>query len=148
METRRSLLLGLVALAAVVALPSSSAEAGNTICVVARKGSALAKLTEADVKKLYTGGSTSAGAKARLHDYGVDLPIRDGFYKTLTGRDGNQMHSFWVQFVFAGNGRGPVWVRDGRDMVSALTGDEWALGYLYEAELTGDLEVVWRLPPK
>lgn len=144
----RRAFLGLGAACLAAALLPGPAWAAGAIAVVTRKGSPFADLADADLKKLFTGGAVAGAGKAKLVDYGVDVPVRDDFYRTVTGRDGRQMHSFWVQFVFSGSGRGPIWVKDAREMTSILKDDEFAIGYMWENEVPAELEVVWRLTPK
>lgn len=135
------------ALLAGAVLFARPAWAGGAVVVVAKRGSPMANLADADIKKLFSGGTVPAAGRAKLVDYGVDVPVRDDFYKKVTGRDGGQMHSFWVQFVFSGSGRGPVWVRNAAEMAGILKQDEHALGYMWESEVPAELEVLWRLNP-
>lgn len=140
MLSRRLLLLA----AAACGLPGS-AQAADPVVVAVRRGSELAGLGEADLKRLYAGGTLASAARVRLYDYGSDLPIRDAFYRVVTGRSGRQMHAFWVQYLFSGAGRGPTWVSTEAEMVAALAGDKSGVGYLRESALGADLEVLWRL---
>ncbi|MFZ5477247.1 MAG: hypothetical protein ACOZNI_10785 [Myxococcota bacterium] len=126
---------------ALLALAALAADPG--VVVVARKGSPAAALGPDVLARLYSGGRSDT--RVRLVDYGADVPVRDAFYEAVTGRDGRQMHAFWMQFVFSGSGRGPAWVRDAADMTALLREDGDAVGYLWETEVPGDLVVLWHV---
>ncbi len=147
MTASRPLLFGVLAVAAMGLGPTAGpAFAGNSIAVVALASSPLANLTEADVRKAYSGGAVAAAPNLRLHDYSSDIAIRDVFYGAVTRRDGTQMHAFWVQYVFSGSGRGPAWAQGSTDMLAAVVAMPNAIGFVWENEVTPNLKVIARIP--
>lgn len=107
-------------------------------------------MTPQDVVRLYS-GARPAGAEARdvhLADYGDARELRNTFYLATAGRDARQTHAFWTQAVFAGSLRAPMYVSSTAQMLNAVDRDERLIGYVWESEVAGGVQVIHRITPK
>ena len=128
MLSRRPLLIGLAALAGT---PLHAAETGEPVIVVA-SNSPLPGLNPAQAVGYFTGRQRLLpnGEAAQPLDLPVDHPLRERFYRLLTGFGPAQMNSYWARLRFSGQMQPPQVVDSEASMLRQLRDNPRALGYL------------------
>lgn len=76
----------------------------------------------------------------------VDLqegsPVRDEFYRTVTGREPAQLRAYWARQAFTGMGFPPRQAVDANEATRIVTETPGAIGYTATRDVDGSLKVV------
>jgi hypothetical protein len=72
-------------------------------------------------------------------------PLRQVFYKKVTGRDAAQVKTVWSRIVFTGQGKAPKEVADAAAVKKAVATDRKAIGYILKSEVDPTVQVVLSL---
>jgi hypothetical protein len=128
MASRRQLLLLPLALPAALA---GAADAGD-IVVVAGVASVLQPLTRSQAVGYFTGRlrALPSGEAAQPLDLPASHPVRERFYRLLTGLGPAQMNSYWSRLAFSGQMQPPQVVDGEPAMARLLRDNPRTLGYL------------------
>ncbi|HBC3381281.1 TPA: phosphate ABC transporter substrate-binding protein [Vibrio parahaemolyticus] len=104
-------------------------------------------LSQSDVKKLFLGKKTKLdnGSTARIVELADGSAGRLAFHELTTGRSESQLQSAWSRLVFTGKAEAPVQVADYAGVISEVSGNSDAIGYVDESALTGDVKVLLKL---
>ena len=126
----------------------SAARGADTMVVVVSAQSPVQAMTQKEVLALYTGRTRSFanGEAARPLDQPRDSPLREAFYRALTGMDLARINSYWARLHFTGQVQPPQPVADERALIQRLRQDASALGYLAHEPNDPSVRVVLRLP--
>jgi ABC-type phosphate transport system substrate-binding protein len=124
-----SALLAGGALVAAIALPRPAAAQG-TIAVIVNRSNPVDDISGDDLRRLYLGTTTVFSNNERVVLY--ELPdLREAFYRTVLGMNGDRVKRHWIGLVFSGGGARPP--KDVADVVQlrALVGSQrGAIGFL------------------
>lgn len=103
--------------------------------VIVSAGSPLRDLQQAQVVAYFTGRQRALpnGEAAQPLDLPPDHPLRDRFYRLLTGYNAAQMNSYWARLSFSGQMRPPLVVESEAAMVRQLRENPRTIGYLSRA---------------
>jgi len=144
---RRLRPLTLLALLALVWC-AAPARAADTMVVLVSAQSPVQAMTQKEVLALYTGRTRSFanGEVARPLDQPRDSPLREAFYRALTGMDLARINSYWARLHFTGQVQPPQAIADERALIQQLRQDPSALGYLAQEPSDPAVRVVLRLP--
>lgn len=101
-------------------------------------------LTKAQVEQIFMGKSTSmpGGGSATPID---NAALRDGFYKNLTGKSGEQVKAHWAKLEFTGMGKAPAEGASGKAVAEQVGKNPAAIGYVDKAEVGPGVKAVLTL---
>lgn len=124
--TRRTWLL------AGAALPLPLWAADDAPVVVVGAASPLSPLSAAQAVGYFTGRQRTLpnGEAVQPHDLPPEHPLRERFYRLLTGLGPAQMNSYWARLRFSGQMQPPLVVDSEAAMLRALRDNPRAIGYL------------------
>ncbi len=126
------------------ALLSFNAMAGM---VVIGNVAGIDSLSDSDVKKLFMGKKTKLdnGSTARIIELVDGSAGRLAFHEVATGRSESQLQSAWSRLVFTGKAEAPIQVADYAGVISEVSNNADAIGYVDESALTADVKVLLKL---
>lgn len=129
---RRTLLL--LPCAWTLAAPGARAAepTGGEPVVVVAAASPLQALTRAQAVGYFTGRQRAlpTGEPAQPLDLPANHPLRERFYRLLTGLGPAQMNSYWARLSFSGQMQPPLVVDTEAAMLRSLRDNPRAIGYL------------------
>lgn len=130
MRRRTLLLLPCVPTLACSAWASAGGSADPVVVVTA--ASVLQTLTRAQALGYFTGRQRAlpTGDPAQPLDLPVNHPLRERFYRLLTGLGPAQMNSYWARLSFSGQMQPPQVVETEAAMLRVLRDNPRAIGYL------------------
>jgi ABC-type phosphate transport system substrate-binding protein len=115
--------------------------------VVIGNTSGVDSLTTKDAKKLFMGKKTklSNGSKAKIVELTDGNAQRIAFHGAVTGRSESQLQSAWARLVFTGKAEAPIQVTDDAAVITAVSADPNAIGYVDESQVTDAVKVLLKL---
>ena len=137
----------LLALGFLCYLVLSTAPALAQIVVVAGTHSSVPELTHEQVEQFYLGRAHSLpdGLALVIADLPAG-PVRDEFYRKLTGKNPNQIRAHWSRMVFTGRALPPLEAADVAQLRQWLAARPNLIGYLPASEADTRVRVLLRLP--
>ncbi|USD68089.1 phosphate ABC transporter substrate-binding protein [Vibrio sp. SCSIO 43136] len=118
----------------------------NAGMVVIGNAGGVDSLSKADVKKLFMGKKTKLknGTKAQIVELAAGSADKAAFHDQATGRNDSQLQSAWSRLVFTGKAEAPIEVADFPSVIAEVSSNPAAIGYVDEANLTGDVKVLYK----
>lgn len=123
------LMLGALAL-----LAASQAHAG---AVVAASGGKAAPMDAEAAKRVFLG--RDPGAQVIYQKGG---PTRAAFDKTVLGKAGAELTTYWSRLIFTGKAKAPVEVGSDAEVKAKLAANPNAVGYISDAAVDGSVKVL------
>lgn len=125
---------------------SQFANAGD-ILVIVHPDNPTQQLSSGNVLDIYTGRLVAfpGGTTALPVDLSNEMPAKADFYQQLMGKSLAQMSSYWAKLLFTGRYSPPVVLDPPSEVISFVSENLYAVGYIDEAWLTDDVKVVYRL---
>ena len=117
----------LVSILLTLAAPTARAE----IVLVTAIDSTISELSRDEAEQLYMGRRAALSARGAL--LLLDLPtgpVRDQFYRLLTGKNPSQIRAYWSRMVFTGRALPPTESADASDAHRILLENPNAVAYL------------------
>ena len=117
----------LVSILLTLAAPTARAE----IVLVTAIDSTVSELSRDEAEQLYMGRRAALSARGAL--LLLDLPtgpVRDQFYRLLTGKNPSQIRAYWSRMVFTGRALPPTESADASDAHRILLENPNAIAYL------------------
>ena len=117
----------LVSILLTLAAPAARAE----IVLVTAIDSTISELSRDEAEQLYMGRRAALSARGAL--LLLDLPsgpVRDQFYRLLTGKNPSQIRAYWSRMVFTGRALPPTESADASDAHRILLENPNAIAYL------------------
>ena len=117
----------LVSILLTLAAPAARAE----IVLVTAIDSTISELSRDEAEQLYMGRRAALSARGAL--LLLDLPtgpVRDQFYRLLTGKNPSQIRAYWSRMVFTGRALPPTESADVNDARRILLENPNAIAYL------------------
>ncbi len=117
----------LVSILLTLAAPTARAE----IVLVTAIDSTVSELSRDEAEQLYMGRRAALSARGAL--LLLDLPtgpVRDQFYRLLTGKNPSQIRAYWSRMVFTGRALPPTESADASDAHRILLENPNAVAYL------------------
>jgi hypothetical protein len=134
-------LLVLIAMLAVA--PDASAGPQATMVVVVARGAEVTTLSKDDLKRAFLGENvTAAGKKLVPFNFNPGTPERSGFDRVVLGMSPDEAGRFWIDHKVRGQAPAPRALPSAVHMVKVIAKFPAAIGYLPEALVTPDLQVV------
>ena len=129
-------------------LGSASVWADDTeIAVVANGSGEYANVTRKQVVDIYMGKLTvlNNGTFPIPLDYADNPPIRERFYKLLTGKSQAQINAYWARMSFTGQTNPARLLSNEQIMLRAVSKNADAIGYVEKSNVPTSLHVVLTL---
>jgi len=95
----------------------------------ANKGISLSR-TEVEAIFLKTQSHLSNGVTVVPYDQGQTEPIRQTFYKLISGKSVVEMKTYWSRINFTGQGVPPTVLPNGEAVIKKVSTDTHAIGYV------------------
>jgi len=133
-ESISAIISGLIATLAL----TGAALAGDVVVVM---GPGAVALSKDQVANVYLGRNSDL-KPVDLHELN---PIRDAFYKKVTGRGPAEVKAVWSRLMFTGQGQPPKELADAAAVKKAVASDPKAVGYIDKADLDASVKVVLAL---
>ena len=119
-----------IALASILLMLAAPAVRAEIVLVTAMD-SAIEALSRDEAEQLYLGRRATLSARGAL--ILLDLPsgpVRDQFYRLLTGKNPSQIRAYWSRMVFTGRALPPTESADANDAQRILLENPNAIAYL------------------
>ena len=87
----------------------------------------------------------SDGSKATPINLPEDNKLRQSFDLAVTGMDPDRIAQYWTDRKIRGGERPPKKVSNSSAMLSAVGGDDSAVGYVAPGDVTGEVRVIARV---
>jgi ABC-type phosphate transport system substrate-binding protein len=100
--------------------------------VVVNSATSVASMSKADVARLFLKQDTrwKDGKAVAVVDLPPASAVRQGFSKTVLGKDVGSVNSYWQQQVFSGRASPPVVKQSDADVVAYVAATPGAVGYV------------------
>lgn len=117
------------------------------ILVIVHPDNPVQQLSSSNVLDIYTGRLMAfpGGTTALPVDLSNEMPAKADFYQQLMGKSLSQMSSYWAKLLFTGRYSPPVVLDPPSEILTFVSENLYAVGYIDEAWLTDDVKVVYRL---
>ena len=102
-------------------------------------------LSQSDVKKLFLGKmkKLSNGADPVVIEYPDGTPIRADFHGIATNKSESQLQAYWSKLIFTGKGTPPKEANSSAEVISEVSSNPNAIGYIDSSEVTGSVKVLF-----
>lgn len=125
----------------------SSMVQSESIAVVVNKNNPILHVSQRALIDLYMGKyqAFDTGAPAQPIDIESGEPLKEMFYKRLTGRTMSQINAYRSRIKFSGKASSPVIMPDTNAILIAIQRDPLAIGYIWASDVTEQVKVVFTL---
>jgi len=72
----------------------------------------------------------------------ADGPVKSEFYRKVTGKDANQLKSYWSQLIFTGSAKPPRSVADSAEARRLIASTPGMIGYISREALDSSVKVI------
>lgn len=102
------------------------------------------KFDKSTIKKIFLGKSKSFsnGRTAILISAGSKESITDEFNKNVIGKSSNQVNAYWSKMIFTGKGTPPQEMSSVDEIISAISTNPDAIGYVDSSKVSDSVKVV------
>lgn len=134
------------ALILISGLSFASLATSNGLVLVVNKNNPTNSLSHSQVIDLYMGkfGAFPDGLKAIPVDIEDDVEARALFYYSLVGMPLTRVNAYWSRVKFSGRARPPKQSKNEQDALAFIMESQYAIAYIHESNVTGDVKVVYR----
>jgi len=96
------------------------------------------------IKRIFLGKakSFSNGRAAILLSASPKDPITEEFNKKVIGKSSNQVNAYWSKMIFTGKGTPPQEMASTSEIITAISANPDAIGYVDASAAIGDVKVV------
>jgi len=122
-------------------LSTSSVSAEIAVIVNAANSSALDKNT---IEKIFMGKMKKFpnGQVALPMNAAKSMNSRKEFNKAVIGRSSSQVNAYWSKLVFTGKGSMPKELSSDAEIISTISSNQGAIGYIDSGSVTGAVKVI------
>ena len=117
------------------------------LVVVASQESTLTTLTQKEVSRIFLAKTNRLPNRAKASP--LELNNQDykaKFYRTISGKNLNQLHSYWTTLIFTGRGKPPKSTASIEVMKELLAQNQNAIAYLPAELVDSSMKVLLELP--
>lgn len=127
-----------------IALVLTTAAARADVVVVAGAASPLEALGAEEVARIFLGKteSTATGTLVVAVDQPEGAPVRDEFYRQLTGKTPAQVRAYWARIIFTGKGQPPRQL-EGPGLAKLLAENPLAIAYVERAAIPAGARILY-----
>ena len=122
---------------------ASSFSAAAEIAVIVNKANN-SSLDKSTIEKIFTGRMKSFpdGNVAIPMNAAKSMESRDEFNQSVLGRSSSQVNAYWSKLVFTGKGNMPMELASDTEIISTISSNTGAIGYVNVSSLTDDVKVI------
>ena len=70
------------------------------------------------------------------------MSSRDDFNQNVLGRSSSQVNAYWSKLVFTGKGNMPMELGSDTEIISTISANTGAIGYVNVSSVTDDVKVI------
>jgi ABC-type phosphate transport system substrate-binding protein len=128
-----------------LALGLTSGVATADVVVVVSAKSPVAALSKAQVVDIFLGKTIRFpdGAQAIAIDQAEGSAVRDEFYDKVVGKSAAQVKAYWSKIIFTGRGQPPPSVSSTIEMISRISANPAAIGYIDRGMMNDSVRIVF-----
>jgi len=128
-----------------VALITVSTPAAAGIAVVVNPSNPTDSLDKQTLSRIFLGRASTfpSGDKVVPLNQSGDSAARSAFEEGLLGKSTSQMKAYWAKQLFSGQGRPPEEIGGDSDVISRVSSDTAAIGYIDASAVTDAVKVVY-----
>lgn len=99
---------------------------------------------KSSIKRIFLGKSKSFsnGRPAILLSASPKDPVTEEFNKKVIGKSSNQVNAYWSKMIFTGKGTPPQEMASSSDIISAISANPDAIGYVNSSAITSDVKII------
>ncbi len=118
------------------------------ISVIVHPDNTISSIKEKATKKIFLGKSKKfpSGGKAVPIDQAGGSAVRDDFHSKVTRKNAAKLKAYWSRMVFTGKAQSPKEVADDAAVISKVSGDSKAIGYVDSGSVNDTVKVVLTIP--
>lgn len=118
------------------------------IAIVVHPNNPLANLTKEDAAKIFLSKTKifPNGKEVSIIDLEEGDEIRNAFYEKVTNKSASQVKAYWSRLIFTGKGQPPKVAIDSDEVISAISNDENAIGYIDTDDINENVKVIFKVP--
>lgn len=133
----------LAAMAASLLIGAMNAQAQMVVIVSAKNP--ISKLVPDQITPIFLGQSLTFynGGKAEALDLAEGSPLRDEFYRQVTGKSAAQLKAHWAKQTFSGKGQPPKALASSEEVVKTVAENPKYIGYVNKAAVNATVKVVF-----
>lgn len=121
------------------ALALVAAAQANAGAVVAAPGGKASTMDADTAKRVFLGRDPSAQVV-----YQKSGPTRAAFDKSVLGKPGAELTTYWSKLIFTGKAKPPVEVGSDAEVKAKLAANPAAVGYISDAAIDGSVKVLYK----
>ena len=120
------------------------AEGSDEIIVIVNKENPLAKISRAELIKIYLGKKSlfENGSKIIPVDLTEEKSLRTQFYETILGKDINKLKNYWIKRIFSGQGSPPQVLKKIEHIKNFVANTEGGIGYIRTSDIDNSVKAV------
>lgn len=132
-----------VVLGLVILCPLSMNQVSAEVSIVVHPSND-SSFDKSKIKKIFLGKkkSFSNGRTAILLSASPSDPATDEFNKKVIGKSSNQVNAYWSKMIFTGKGTPPQEMASASEIISAISANPDAIGYVDASAATDAVKVV------
>ena len=125
-----------------ILLVTSFASAAETSVIVNQANSD--SFDEKAIKRIYLGKIKAfpSGGKITVFTLDDNAPETELFRQSALNKSNSQFKAYWSKLAFTGKGTPPTEVATSADMISTVSSDTSAIGFVDSSAVTGDVKVI------
>lgn len=118
------------------------------IAIVVHPNNPLANLTKEDAAKIFLSKTKTFpnGKEVSIIDLEEGDEIRNAFYEKVTNKSASQVKAYWSRLIFTGKGQPPKVAIDSDEVISAISNNENAIGYIDTDDINENVKVIFKVP--
>ena len=111
------------------------------IAVIVNPACEISSIDRQQIEQIFTGKSNVL----RPYDQPESSPIKEQFYKTITGRNMEQIKAMWSKLVFSGRSQFPEELINSKAVKRTIALDPQGIGYIEKSAVDNTVKVVLTL---
>lgn len=117
------------------------------ISIIVHPDNAIASIDEKAAKKIFLGKSKKfpGGGKAQPIDQ-TGGAAKKAFHSTITKKNAAKLKAYWSRMVFTGKAQPPKEVADDAGVISKISGDPQAIGYVDSTSVDSSVKEILKIP--
>lgn len=135
---------GMVVCAVIMALLGFARPAAAEMAVIVNKDNPLTAISTTEIEMIYLGKKKlfEDGVAAVPVDLPAESPVRQEFFATVLGKDGESYRLYWVRMIFSGKGQPPVTLKSEEEAVRFVAGNKGGIAFVDSGGIASGVKVI------
>jgi ABC-type phosphate transport system substrate-binding protein len=116
----------------------------NAGAVVVASSSKAASMDANAAKRVFLGRETSVGGAPAQVVYQKSGPVRESFDKSVLGKAGAELTTYWSRLIFTGKAKPPTEVDNDAAVKAKLAANPGAIGYISDGAVDSSVKVLYK----